>query len=80
MEKFAPYLNKDGLMKRVTVFDDYEHLEPLSLTEHFENRADCLFEMRKDVRSGCATDLFRRGRDDACRGTRLEVAKSMIGI
>ncbi|KAK3909337.1 Dynein regulatory complex subunit 7 [Frankliniella fusca] len=78
VEKFAPYLNKDGLVRRVTVYADYEHGEPLSLTEHYENRADCLERVQRNLENGSATDFFRRGRDDACKEHQYVVADNSL--
>ncbi|KAJ1523732.1 hypothetical protein ONE63_001565 [Megalurothrips usitatus] len=78
VEKFSPYLNKDGLTRRVTAYADYGHADPLAIAEHYENRADFLYEVRKDVPRGAATDHFRRGRDDACREHQYLVAENSL--
>jgi len=67
LEKFAPYKNVDGLMKRLTIYKtlDYEH--PLHIYEWYENREDFM----KTIQHNCFTteiiEEFDKGRVDCLK-------------
>ncbi|PSN57290.1 Dynein regulatory complex subunit 7 [Blattella germanica] len=67
LEQFAPYVQEDGLVTRITTYDDYDRLEPLWVYEYYSNRVDCLTEIRRNVLEKSILELFRRGREDCLK-------------
>ncbi|NWX13112.1 DRC7 protein, partial [Aegotheles bennettii] len=61
LENWAPYLNGDGLVKRLTIYTDLDCTEAVKVTEWFENREDML-EMREvNNQTQLTTDYFGPG-------------------
>ncbi|KAL6423248.1 hypothetical protein ACFW04_010127 [Cataglyphis niger] len=70
VELYAPYFQMDGLIQRVTVYEDYEYNTPVQCYEKYLKRSDCLTESRKDFDTDTVTDFFERGRSDQCKVNR----------
>lgn len=68
VELYAPYFQMDGLIQRVTVYEDYEYTTPIRCYEKYLNRNDCLTESTKDFNTDTITDFFEKGRLDHCKG------------
>lgn len=68
VELYAPYFQMDGLIQRVTVYEDYEYITPIQYYEKYLNRTDCLTESNKDFNTDTITDFFEKGRSDHCKG------------
>lgn len=66
-EKFAPYKNADGLMRRLTIFETLEYENPQKTFEWFENRNDLMISMTCDLKSGEVVEEFRKGRTDSLK-------------
>ncbi|NWH60484.1 DRC7 protein, partial [Geococcyx californianus] len=61
LEKWAPNLNGNGPVKRLTVYADLDRTEVVKVREWFENREDML-EMREvNEQTQLTTDYFRPG-------------------
>lgn len=69
MELYAPYVRTDGLIQRVTVYEDYEYTIPVQNYEKYSNRGDYLAESKKNFIMNTITDFFEKGRSDHCKGT-----------
>lgn len=69
VELFAPYVQMDGLIERITVYDNYEYTTPIHIYMKYLHRADNLIECEQDFNAKCITDYYKRGRLDACKGT-----------
>uniref|UniRef100_A0A1B6DIF5 Dynein regulatory complex subunit 7 n=1 Tax=Clastoptera arizonana TaxID=38151 RepID=A0A1B6DIF5_9HEMI len=67
VELFAPYLLKDGLVSRITVYEDYEYQNPLVVYENFNNRQDNLEKLTKYVVKNQRTEEYKPGREDALK-------------
>lgn len=59
----------DGLIEKITIYDDYECESPLKVFEKYANRGDRLYKSTKDLKNnGSVVDEYKRGRIDACKG------------
>jgi len=67
VEKYAPYLQRDGLVKRITEYSDYDFNDPIRMVEFFRHRVDGWLECRRDLVENKAVDLYKRGRADALK-------------
>ncbi|XP_064885289.1 dynein regulatory complex subunit 7 isoform X4 [Columba livia] len=61
LEKWAPYLNANGLVKRLTVYADAECSEVVEVKEWFTNREDMLDLREVNKRTQLTTDYFSPG-------------------
>lgn len=64
-EKFAPYKNKDGLMRRLKSFETLEYENPLVCLEFYENRDDLMETSRVDLKTNKTQEIFATGRSDS---------------
>ncbi|XP_069689731.1 dynein regulatory complex subunit 7 isoform X2 [Periplaneta americana] len=64
LERFAPYVQEDGLVTRITTYADYDWSDTIWIYEYYHNRADCLLEIRKNLLDNSIMEIFKRGRDD----------------
>jgi len=86
VELYAPYFQMDGLIQRVTVYEDYEYITPIQCYEKYLNRSDCLTESSKDFNTDTITDFFEKGRSDHCKGETISnkifiiISKILIGF
>ncbi|NWI85352.1 DRC7 protein, partial [Pitta sordida] len=61
VEKWAPYMNGNGLVERLTIYADFDCTEVVEVTEWFKNREDML-EMREvNKQTELITDYFSPG-------------------
>ncbi|KAM4614463.1 dynein regulatory complex subunit 7 [Discoglossus pictus] len=67
LEKWAPYLQPDGQVSRLTEYDDIECTEEVQTQEWFQNRQDMLDKRQKKKRVGLTTEYFSPGRGDALK-------------
>ncbi|CAK9808607.1 Dynein regulatory complex subunit 7 [Anthophora plagiata] len=67
VELYAPYLQIDGMLQRVTVYDDYECTIPIEIYENYTNRSDNLVESRRNLNNDAVMDFYARGRSDHCK-------------
>ncbi|XP_074648712.1 dynein regulatory complex subunit 7-like [Tubulanus polymorphus] len=62
LEKFAHYLMKDGLVTRLSVFDNRELTDLASVREYYKHREDQLEQRVHNRRNGWITEHFQAGR------------------
>lgn len=67
LEKFAPYLLKDGLVTKLTIYKDLDCTQASTIKEWFNHRSDCLDERELHTDSNVTSEHFRPGRSDAVR-------------
>ncbi|XP_069510353.1 dynein regulatory complex subunit 7 [Ambystoma mexicanum] len=75
LEKWAPYLMEDGLVSRLTVYQDAECTQELEVKEWYTNRQDKLEMKEINRKTGTTTDYFAPGRSESLR---VHVYKSMM--
>lgn len=68
MEKYSPYLKTDGLIKKLTEYEDYDYETLLDWYQWFKNRKDCLVKMSFDHISKTIVEDFKHGRIDNMKG------------
>ncbi|NXC50715.1 DRC7 protein, partial [Penelope pileata] len=74
LEKWAPYLNEDGLVKRLTVCADVGYAEVVEVKEWFKNREDMLDRREVNKQTLQTTEYFSPGR---LLGLKVHTYKSM---
>ncbi|XP_069822533.1 dynein regulatory complex subunit 7 isoform X3 [Dendropsophus ebraccatus] len=67
LEKWAPYLQKDGQISRLTLYQDTECCKELQVQDWFQNRKDKLDMRQQKRQSGVTTEYFSPGRMDALK-------------
>jgi len=65
LEKFAPYLMKDGLVSRLSVYSDSEMKALVETKEFYRHRADKLKERIVNNETGFCTENYYPGRSSA---------------
>ncbi|KAM6118023.1 LOW QUALITY PROTEIN: dynein regulatory complex subunit 7 [Pterocles gutturalis] len=61
LEKWPPYLNENGLVKRLTVYADLDCTEVVEAREWFKNREDKLDMREVNKQTQLTTEYFSRG-------------------
>ncbi|NXS95586.1 DRC7 protein, partial [Jacana jacana] len=61
LEKWAPYLNGNGLVKRLTIYADLYCTEVVEVREWFRNREDMLHTREVNKQTQLTTDYFSPG-------------------
>ncbi|VVD00984.1 unnamed protein product [Leptidea sinapis] len=64
LEKYSPYFERDGAVKRVKIFDDYALTKPLITYEYYKNRMDKMATVKIDHVKREVVEVFRIGRSD----------------
>eukprot|EP00741_Cyanophora_paradoxa_P015016 tig00020830_g14487.t1 len=67
LELFADYAREDGMVSRLTVFDDDEGLDPVEVREEFRHRRDKLSERRRFPKEARHVESFAAGRSHGLR-------------
>ncbi|XP_076226388.1 dynein regulatory complex subunit 7 isoform X2 [Nomia melanderi] len=67
VELYMQYLQSDGLIKRISKYDDYAYLNLKEVQEIYVNRSDNLVECRKDLTNKSVIDFYEKGRPDQCK-------------
>ncbi|XP_051879591.1 dynein regulatory complex subunit 7 isoform X2 [Pristis pectinata] len=62
LEKYAPYLNIDGMVKRLIEYEDVECTSFVKVTEWYANRKDMLEKIERNMKTRTITEYFRNGR------------------
>lgn len=62
LEKFAHYLMKDGLVSRLSVYEDRELTDLVMIKEYYKNRMDQLQQRVHNHRSGWIIEYYSPGR------------------
>ncbi|XP_055529114.1 coiled-coil domain-containing protein lobo [Wyeomyia smithii] len=66
-ERFAPYSNMIGLVKRLTLYETLEYENPTTRWEWYINRDDLLEMIKHDYESQETEETFAKGRSDSLR-------------
>lgn len=66
-EKFAPYRNTDGLMKRLTLYETLEYENPHTKFEWYENRDDLMRRIKRNLKTDEIIEEFSKGRIDSLK-------------
>ncbi|KAM8984279.1 dynein regulatory complex subunit 7 isoform 4-T6 [Ara ararauna] len=61
LEKWAPYLNGNGLVQRLTIYAGPDYAEVVEVREWFENREDILVRREVNKQTQLTTDYFNKG-------------------
>ncbi|XP_016062002.1 PREDICTED: dynein regulatory complex subunit 7 isoform X2 [Miniopterus natalensis] len=67
LEKWAPYLNSNGLMCRLSTYEDSECTKTLEIKEWYQNREDMLELKHINKVTGLNIDYFKPGHPQALR-------------
>ncbi|XP_067895745.1 dynein regulatory complex subunit 7 isoform X2 [Heterodontus francisci] len=67
LEKYAPYLNIDGMVKRLIEYEDIECTSFVKVTEWYSNRKDMLEKIERNMRTRIITEYFKNGRHMAVK-------------
>ncbi|XP_010882332.2 dynein regulatory complex subunit 7 isoform X2 [Esox lucius] len=70
LEKFAPYLLKDGLVTRLTTYSDLDCTHSSTVKEWYQHRHDHLEERELNKATNVTVEHFRPGRSFALRSHR----------
>uniref|UniRef100_A0A182U5I7 Dynein regulatory complex subunit 7 MORN domain-containing protein n=1 Tax=Anopheles melas TaxID=34690 RepID=A0A182U5I7_9DIPT len=73
-ERFAPYRNLIGLVRRITTYDTLDYDDPISRWEFYANRDDQLNLVRIEYRTNETEERFDKGRPDCLRSLRHRAA------
>lgn len=66
-EKFAPYKNIDGLMKRLIIYETLEYENPLMIYEWYDNRDDFMRKIQRNCGTDEIVEEFDNGRVDCLK-------------
>lgn len=67
LEKWAPYLQEDGQVSRLTLYQDTECSKEIEIQDWFQNRKDKLNMRQLKRQTGVTTEYFSPGRMDALK-------------
>ncbi|XP_014480246.1 PREDICTED: dynein regulatory complex subunit 7 [Dinoponera quadriceps] len=70
VELFPSYICSDGLVRRITIYEDDQYTTPIRYCEKYLNRNDYLVESTRDLDTDTITDSFEKGRSDYCKAHR----------
>lgn len=56
------------MIRRITVYDDYDYMCRLEGYEYYMYRSDYLIELRQNFNDDSVIDYYERGRADHCKG------------
>ncbi|XP_043511887.1 dynein regulatory complex subunit 7 [Frieseomelitta varia] len=80
VERYAPYLQPNGLVQKITIYDDYDYTSPIEVYENYANRSDNLVKSRKDLNNDTVVDYYARGRADQCKEHRYFVSAPHLSV
>lgn len=63
-ERFSPFLNKNGLIKRLRRFADLDYTDELKCWEWYQQRKDRLSHIEYDLKANTIAEHFSNGRSD----------------
>lgn len=66
-EKFAPYRNSDGLIRRLTLYETLEYDDAHTRFEWYENRFDLMTCIKRNLKTGEIVEEFKKGRPDSLK-------------
>ncbi|RZC40202.1 hypothetical protein BDFB_010555, partial [Asbolus verrucosus] len=65
VEEYAPYVQYDGLVTKITRFKDFNCTQCTTIEDIFQNRQDKMKKIVYDVETDIVTEFFGPGREDA---------------
>lgn len=65
LELFAPYLNDDGVIKRLTMYKNLNHTAEVCCWQWYQNREDLLETIEKDYETNQIIENYANGRTDS---------------
>lgn len=63
-ERFSPFLNKNGLIKRLRQFAGLDYENELMCWEWYQQRKDRLNQIEYDLKEGTIVEYYANGRSD----------------
>lgn len=63
-DRFAPYFNRNGLIKQLTLYETLEYTDELWRWEWYENREDLMEFIVHDFKANKVVEHFAKGRKD----------------
>ena len=72
VEEYAPYVQYDGMVVKITRFKDFDCTIPTRVEDLYENRQDKLRKIVFDYNTQYITEYFGPGREDAVIGKSCE--------
>lgn len=63
-DRFAPYFNRNGLIKRLSLYENLEYTDELKRWEWYENREDLMDLIVHDFKTRKVVEHFAKGRKD----------------
>lgn len=67
LELFAPYLNDDGVVKRLTQYKNLNYTEEIAYWQWYHNREDLLELIEKDFETNQIIENYASGRIDSLK-------------
>lgn len=67
LELFAPYLNDDGVVKRLTQYKNLNYTDEIACWQWHRNREDSLETIEKDFETNQIIENYATGRSDSLR-------------
>lgn len=67
LELFAPYLNDDGVVKRLTQYTNLNYTDEIACWQWYRNREDSLETIEKDFETNQIIENYATGRSDSLR-------------
>lgn len=67
LELFAPYLNDDGVVKRLAMFENLDYTVEICCWQWHRNREDSLETIEKDFETNKIIENYANGRTDSLR-------------
>lgn len=78
LEKYAPYVMSDGLVIKITYYDDYEWSDPLTILQEYVFRKDRMLSVKIDLVNDTCITKYARGREDALKGWLISVIMQLV--
>ncbi|CAG2060819.1 unnamed protein product, partial [Timema podura] len=78
LELFAPYLQCDGLISRITSFRDYAWEDPEWVYKYYNHREDLLYFSLQNLKKESIVEEFLPGREDALKEHSYYLAQSHV--
>ncbi|XP_045466856.1 dynein regulatory complex subunit 7 isoform X1 [Harmonia axyridis] len=64
VQSYAPYLQEDGLVNKITRYKDFDCTIPTTTEDTYENRQDKKYKEVANLESGRVEEFFKPGRED----------------
>lgn len=67
LELFSPYLNDDGVVKRLTIYKNLNYTEKVCCWQWYQNRDDSLETIEKNFQTNQIIENYANGRTDSLK-------------